>query len=276
MMSGQRVGNGRAPGERLESEITAGSGTRTVALLGMRGPERMRVRSGTRSSIRSPHGWPAHPVSVTMERMIDVNDPATASVRLSDAEREEAVLVLGVFVSEGRLSEAELAERSAAVRAATTRGDLRPLFADLPKPPAHPLRPSSQQQPPVLTNGPVWGAPDPSTTKPSFEEPARPAPTGSSAGAAGAVARTGGGSAEVAGSAESRSGSGSGSTEVEPAHSPSWRAGVVGATPVIATGLFFLTGFAGGWQGAWLWFLAVPAVSAIVYGGAKPPKKPKR
>ncbi|GAA2030293.1 hypothetical protein GCM10009819_12430 [Agromyces tropicus] len=59
-------------------------------------------------------------------------DPDRPQERLSDAEREEAVSRLAAAQAEGRMSPTELDERSAAARAASTRGDLAPLFADLP------------------------------------------------------------------------------------------------------------------------------------------------
>lgn len=54
--------------------------------------------------------------------------------RLSDAEREEALDVLGEHMRTGRLDIDEYAERSARVATAKTRGELLSLFADLPEP----------------------------------------------------------------------------------------------------------------------------------------------
>ncbi|MEO8906707.1 MAG: DUF1707 domain-containing protein [Microbacteriaceae bacterium] len=70
--------------------------------------------------------------------MIDFSDPATHNQRLSNAERDEAVAALDAFATEGRLTGAEAAQRSAAVRAALARGELAPLFADLPAAGARP------------------------------------------------------------------------------------------------------------------------------------------
>jgi len=64
--------------------------------------------------------------------VIDYTDPATASQRLSHSERDDAVAALSEFAAEGRLTEAEAKERSDTARSAVTRGDLAPLFADLP------------------------------------------------------------------------------------------------------------------------------------------------
>ncbi|MEY9953697.1 DUF1707 domain-containing protein [Leifsonia sp. EB34] len=64
--------------------------------------------------------------------MTDFGDPSSASLRLSNDERERAVAALQSHAAQGRLSEAELQSRVAAARSAVTRGDLQPLFADLP------------------------------------------------------------------------------------------------------------------------------------------------
>ncbi|GAA1955752.1 DUF1707 SHOCT-like domain-containing protein [Agromyces allii] len=59
-------------------------------------------------------------------------NPAQPGLRLSDAERERAVARLADDHSSGRLSATEYGERAASARSAVTRGDLVPLFADLP------------------------------------------------------------------------------------------------------------------------------------------------
>lgn len=53
-------------------------------------------------------------------------------LRLSDAERERASTELAEHFAQGRLSLAEHAERLDAIWSARTRGELPPLFADLP------------------------------------------------------------------------------------------------------------------------------------------------
>jgi len=53
-------------------------------------------------------------------------------LRISDADREEAVALLGEQYAVGRLDKDEFDERSDAVWSARTRGDLAPVFADLP------------------------------------------------------------------------------------------------------------------------------------------------
>src|SRR5881227_1245225 len=55
-------------------------------------------------------------------------------MRLSDAEREEAIEVLSEHVRTGRLDLDEYGTRSAKVTAAKTRTELAPLFSDLPAP----------------------------------------------------------------------------------------------------------------------------------------------
>ncbi|TCP56181.1 uncharacterized protein DUF1707 [Tamaricihabitans halophyticus] len=65
-------------------------------------------------------------------------------LRLSDAERQEAIDALGEHFQTGRLDMAEYGERTAQVTAARLRSELRPLFDDLPEPKPSVLR---EQQP---------------------------------------------------------------------------------------------------------------------------------
>ncbi|GHF22636.1 hypothetical protein GCM10017786_65840 [Amycolatopsis deserti] len=55
-------------------------------------------------------------------------------LRLSDAERTQALDALSEHVRTGRLDIDEFGRRSAQAAAARTRSDLVPLFADLPEP----------------------------------------------------------------------------------------------------------------------------------------------
>jgi hypothetical protein len=55
-------------------------------------------------------------------------------MRLSDAEREEALAALSEHVRTGRLDIEEFGNRSARVSAAKTQAELAPFFADLPEP----------------------------------------------------------------------------------------------------------------------------------------------
>lgn len=68
-------------------------------------------------------------------------------LRIGDSEREQAAAALGDHFAEGRLSVEEHGERLDAIWAARTRGDLRPIFRDLPGPyaaPPAPERPSGR------------------------------------------------------------------------------------------------------------------------------------
>lgn len=56
------------------------------------------------------------------------------SIRLSDAEREAAATDLGEHFAQGRLTADEHAERLEQVWAAKTRGEIAPIFRDLPSP----------------------------------------------------------------------------------------------------------------------------------------------
>lgn len=65
-------------------------------------------------------------------------------LRISDSDRELAVAQLGEQFAEGRLTRAEFDERSDAVWSARTRGDLSPVFADLPVGPSGEHRASAR------------------------------------------------------------------------------------------------------------------------------------
>lgn len=56
-------------------------------------------------------------------------------MRLSDSERADAMSALGRALAEGRLSMTEYDERISQVVAANTRGELAPLFTDIPQNP---------------------------------------------------------------------------------------------------------------------------------------------
>jgi hypothetical protein len=56
------------------------------------------------------------------------------SIRLSDAEREAAAADLGEHFAQGRLTVDEHAERLEQVWSAKTRGEIAPIFRDLPSP----------------------------------------------------------------------------------------------------------------------------------------------
>ncbi|MGO4300239.1 DUF1707 domain-containing protein [Leifsonia sp. RAF41] len=175
--------------------------------------------------------------------MADIADPSGASLRLSNDERERAVAALQSHAGEGRLTDDELQTRIIAARSAVTRGDLTPLFADLPGglrlDPSHfgghPAQSGPAQQ------APGQPAPGPQYPQQSYPQPPyaqQPYDTGTSAG-------WGGGSREP---------------------SSRWGLLIVSVIPFVSLILFFVTGMAWGYQYSWLWFLLIPLVGAIAYG----------
>jgi hypothetical protein len=69
--------------------------------------------------------------SSTISRMSKAGD---AEIRISNAERDEAISTLGVHMSTGRLELDEYEERCSRAASARTRGELEALFGDLPAP----------------------------------------------------------------------------------------------------------------------------------------------
>jgi hypothetical protein len=166
--------------------------------------------------------------------MTDFAHPDRPDLRLSNAERDVAVARLAEAQAEGRFSATEYAERAAAARAAVTRGDLVPLFADLP------AGTGAALPGPVLP-GPVL--PDPLLSDPLVPPAFAPPLPGPPLSAP------------------------------EP-HGRSGRqplGGAVGATvmaliPFLALGLFFLTGHFGSYGWSWIWFLLIPIAGIVIYG----------
>lgn len=62
-----------------------------------------------------------------------VSDPSR-DIRIGDAERSQALQVLGEHMSAGRIDIDEYGERSAKITTAKTRGEVLALFHDLPDP----------------------------------------------------------------------------------------------------------------------------------------------
>ncbi|WP_053737481.1 DUF1707 domain-containing protein [Nocardia sp. NRRL S-836] len=62
-----------------------------------------------------------------------MSDPSR-DIRIGDAERSQALQVLGEHMSAGRIDVNEYGERSAKITTAKTRGELLALFYDLPDP----------------------------------------------------------------------------------------------------------------------------------------------
>ncbi len=65
--------------------------------------------------------------------MNDENSQAYGGIRIGDAERNEAVRLLGEHFEAGRLSQDEHSERVDKALQATSRKDLDALFTDLPR-----------------------------------------------------------------------------------------------------------------------------------------------
>ncbi|MFN8191701.1 MAG: DUF1707 domain-containing protein [Nocardioidaceae bacterium] len=82
------------------------------------------------------------------------------SLRLSDAERDEAARVLGEHFAQGRLSADEHGDRAEQLWAARTYADLVPLFRDLPGgTPIRPVTPRMATRPPAtsrVVGGGAW------------------------------------------------------------------------------------------------------------------------
>jgi hypothetical protein len=190
--------------------------------------------------------------------------------RLSTAERDQAVTELRQHVAEGRLTEAEFTERSKAARIAVSRGDLAPLFADLPATTfpssaaaAQPAAPQPAYGRPPVSDGqgppavfdepiPVYGAPEEASATVVPSASVAPAPT-SASGVAPATQGWGG------------------PQRREP--------GRVGATimalvPFASLGLFFASLSVWHWPFGWIWFGLIPVAGKIIYGpNGKPPRR---
>jgi Domain of unknown function (DUF1707) len=78
-----------------------------------------------------------------------MDDMAQSRLRVSDADRDAAVTELSQHFQAGRLDAAELDDRTGRALRARVRGDLEPLLADLPRPPAGPSQPVSAGRPPL-------------------------------------------------------------------------------------------------------------------------------
>ncbi|PPF82239.1 hypothetical protein C5B96_09810 [Subtercola sp. Z020] len=151
-------------------------------------------------------------------------------VRLSNAERDEAVARLNANQRDGRLSEAEFDERTAAVRKAVLRSDLAPLFRDLPADPyaSGASVPGSAQASAPSEAPAAWGSTADASTpmkSPSIDDPAP---------------RAGGRSPGLL---------------------------IVSLAPFVALVLFLITSWLFGWEYSWLWFILIPVAGVIVYGG---------
>ena len=82
------------------------------------------------------------------------------TLRIGDADREAAIELLGEQYAVGRLTRDEFDERSDAVWSARTRGDLAPVFADLPvHSPALPAGTGRRSSRPTSRWAPRWAIP---------------------------------------------------------------------------------------------------------------------
>jgi Domain of unknown function (DUF1707)/2TM domain len=90
----------------------------------------------------------------------DPGDQRQASLRASDADREQFVEALRQHHAEGRLTTEELAERTERAYATRTFGDLDALATDLP-----PLRPPTPRRAPPGSPGPPPGGRPPAPTQ---------------------------------------------------------------------------------------------------------------
>ncbi|MGO4593757.1 DUF1707 domain-containing protein [Leifsonia sp. 2TAF2] len=173
--------------------------------------------------------------------MTDITDPSGASLRLSNDERERAVAALQTYAAQGRITDAELQTRSTAARAAVTRGDLAPLFSDLPGGlhlDAHGPQPGAQPASGAAYPGPQ-NAQQPYPPQQPYAQPYPPQQAYDGRG-------------------------GSGWSGREP--SSRWGLLAVSIIPFVSLILFFITGAVWGYQFSWLWFLLIPLVGAIAYG----------
>jgi hypothetical protein len=174
--------------------------------------------------------------------MTDFSDSSGATLRLSNAERDRAVATLQSHAGDGRLTDSELQTRVQSARSAVTRGDLAPLFADLPGF-------VDFDAPPAGTGtgtGAGTGAGD--TASAPFSAPATP-------------------NEPYSPQSYGPQSYGSQSRGSQPGRQMSRNSYIiVSITPFIALILFFLSSMIWGWTYSWLWFLLVPIVGVIVYG----------
>lgn len=235
--------------------------------------------------------------------MSGYTNPDRPGERLSNAERDEAVGHLAAAEAEGRLTPVEYQERAATARVAVTRGDLAPLFSDLPD------SARAEQQLPHPTGG-AAAAGAPGVVPEGWYEPSAPAAFGSSSSSRALGGRIGDtimaltpflalGLFFLFGLQSSfawswlwfllipiaaiiiyvpGNPSDSASAEARTSRALGGRIGdtVMALTPFLALGLFFLTGFLGGFAWAWLWFLLIPVVGIIIYGPGSDDRRSRR
>jgi hypothetical protein len=189
--------------------------------------------------------------------------------RLSTAERDRAVTELRQHVAEGRLTEAEFAERSKAARNAVTRGDLAPLFDDLPATtfPAS-VRDASRPSPTPAST--VFADAPPADGIPAYGAPENQADIQRIDSAATAPAAAPAASPVIVPATPSAIEGWKDPQAKDPSRAA---ATVMAIVPFVSLALFFATGSLFGYGYSWLWFALIPVAGIIVYG---PNGKPKR
>jgi hypothetical protein len=209
--------------------------------------------------------------------MVDYKHPGRPEERLSHAEREWAVAALRRHAADGRITPEEFDERSQIVASAKTWHDLTAPFADLPELPAaptgtHPAATHDYPPPDRAARTPAPGGP-PAASRPfaaAGPGPVSPGPESAHA-AESPDAPPDPPHPDTAGRPAARA-YGYGRAGADRRHGRRARplGGRIGATimaitPIAAVVLFFLTGLAVGYEWAWLWFLSIPLIGAIIY-----------
>jgi hypothetical protein len=198
-------------------------------------------------------------------------NPDRPDQRLSDDEREAAVGHLATAHAEGRLTAAEYQERASAARTAVTRGELAPLFTDLPEPASAPVSRYEGTTPTESGSSRALGGPVGATIMALTPFLALglfflfgilygftwswlwfliipvagiiiygPGPAGSRA----LGGRTG-----------------------------AW---IMALTPFLAVGLLLVFGFLYGFAWSWLWLLIIPVAGIIIYGPGSEARREQR
>jgi hypothetical protein len=80
------------------------------------------------------------------------------AIRLSDTEREAAAADLGEHFAQGRLSADEHGERLEQIWGAKTRGEIGPIFGDLPSPYSSRLAATPRQENPSRGDDRYWSS----------------------------------------------------------------------------------------------------------------------
>ena len=206
-------------------------------------------------------------------------NPERPDQRLSDSEREAAVARLAAARAEGRLSPTEYDERATSAQTAVTRGDLAPLFSDLPDSTAD-APASATFAAPVVTPAPSYES---AWNRPSRALGGRIGDTvmGVTPFLAVALFFITGFQVSflwawlwfllipIVGIVIYGPGRRNDpDVAARPSRALGGRIGdsIMALTPFLAVALFFITGFNGSFAWSWLWFLLVPVAAIIIYG----------